>query len=203
MLDHDKMNKMMSDILKTVKVYPVNNAVILDHVNYFGLVEGKQIMFCTHLVRPEMLLLWCRKQKRAKFHLSPEGESYLSKLSEAFHSSPSSYVAEVELFHSKSNQLEMWKKLYEKKLFPYWNPERGPFAFFNSLSACRIALCKIYKINLSISKGVRGKGGDTIREITEELKSDILKAIETKILINEKKYEEDKNDILNIINEFE
>ena len=79
---------------------------VLDYVNYYGLIEAKQIMFCTRRSGQHRLVLWCKSTRSSKYELSEEGKRYEQSLP-IFRNS--SYIADVECISFNNNNLNMWK----------------------------------------------------------------------------------------------
>ncbi|MCX6237410.1 MAG: hypothetical protein NTY07_07620 [Bacteroidia bacterium] len=173
---------------------------ILDYVNYFGLIEKKQIMFCTKSSKnAENIILCCSDIKESKkYELSPEGRKYLQELptfKETY------FVADIEYIQLRKNTIEMWKKLYDEGLFPFWDPEHGPYTYhYKSLK--RIALCRVYKIDYPITKDTIGKG-QVSRNITNpQIVKNIKDSLNSKHpLFNLEEYKNIKENILKIIEE--
>ncbi len=117
---------------------------VLDRVNYFGLVESKQIMFCTSASREQFIYIWCKSNK-AIHALSPTGKIYDNAKINLFNNN-SKYIVEVDCIQLRSNDLKMWIELYNQGLFPFWEPQNGPFKF-NDKTPQKIALCKVYETN--------------------------------------------------------
>lgn len=122
---------------------------ILDRVNYFGLIESKQIMFCTKANRDRYIYIWC-KSSDSTYGLSPAGITFDTEKKNTF-SNISRYIAVVqECIQLSDNKIEMWQELYDNNLFPYWEPLTGPFEF-NDKKLKKIAICNIFEVNLPIT----------------------------------------------------
>jgi len=182
------------------KFQEISKVEVLDKANYFGLIEGKQIMFCTTRKQGEYMVLWCKEEKSSsKYGLSPEGQKFSEH---RVFNDKSSFIGKITYLFIAQNNLDLWTELYEGKLFPFWDPKSGPFKF-NSEHLKRIAICQVFKTNITIDKSDFGSG-ETSRllknpEKIEQLKNDLKKMIS--ILPNQL-FLDRKNKIETIINKY-
>ena len=172
-----------------------SSAEVLDYVNYYGLIRGKQIMFCTDRINAVNLILWCKGVKNSlKYGLSREGKAYLAKLPNFV---SSSYIADVELIALRSNDLKMWERLYIEKLFPFWDPMTGPFDFNKTPN--RIAVCRVYKINLCINEKDISQG-QTHRSVRKKMIISINNALLNKrAILSDASFKKIKSRIYEIV----
>ncbi len=158
--------------------YCVADISTYDHVNYWGLALGRQIMVCTKKKGKNKWFLWYKKGRIPKYKLSPEGKEFLRSMPEPH---GSSYIADVEYLLVPGNKLEFWERLYNEKIFPYWDPVGGPYSFMKNIPPTNqyIAICRVYKINRTIEENdvIRSRAGAKLKE--EKLK-EIKEAIKTK-----------------------
>ncbi len=182
------------------KFEEISKVEALDRANYFGLIEGKQIMFCTGRTRGEYIVLWCNEKKiSSKYSLSTEGQKFSENKVFNYRSS---FIGKMTYLSITKNNLDLWNELYEEKLFPFWNPELGPFAY-NTKKLRSIALCQVFKTQVIIEKQDVGDG-QTSRKLynsvkIEQLKNDLKKMIP--ILPNQL-FLDRKNKIETIINKY-
>lgn len=185
--------------LKDYKLRHVDRVEMLDYVNYYGLIQGKQIMFCSTRVRSTNLFLMCKKDRHSDKHeLSSEGKECLEILPNFKYSQ---YIAEVEIMPLKKNKLEMWKKLHQAKLFAFWDPKEGPCAYNRTLKS--IALCRVYKIPISIAYDDIGDG-QSCRRIINRSKIQQISGATTnrRSILNDLKYNDIYHQIRQIINKY-
>jgi len=177
----------------------ISKVEVLDKANYFGLIEGKQIMFCTARTRGEYIVLWCKVEKSSsKYRLSTEGQKFSEN---KVFNDRSSFIGKMT-YISITNNLNLWNELYEEKLFPFWDPKSGPFTY-NENNLKRIALCQVYKTQVIIEKQDIGLGR-TSRKLNnsvkiEQLTNDLKKRIP--ILPNQL-FLDSQNKIETIINKY-
>jgi len=172
---------------------------VLDKVNYFGLIKGEQIMFCSSRKQSPPLVLWCL-EKQPKHGLSNEGYEYFHK---NHFNGISNFVAQVEYIQLQSSKLQMWEELYKEKLFPFWDPQFGPFEF-NREKLNRIVLCRVYKTDLEINQQdikPAPYNKKTLANYNKMLPiNDILKA--SAPILSIEKYEELENKIKSILKRY-
>lgn len=174
---------------------------ILDLVNYFGLIEKKQIMYCTNrkVSRNDILLFSKNKETYNNYEFSQKGVEYYNDLANV---NESFYVADIECLNLKKNDILMWEKLYDEGLFPYWDPERGPFSF-NKNSLKSIAICRVFKIGNSFKREHLNKGQGHKRIINNEINSQIINNLKSKVaIIRDGEFDEKRERIISIFNEF-
>lgn len=183
----------------------------LEYVNYWALVQGKQIMACKKRIRGgkgeyekrgsiNRLFLWCKSSREPAYKRSAEGYKFSEMLLDF---AGSSYVADVEYLVVPGHNLALWERLYAEGLFPYWDPEGGPLAFFvkgdPSPDSQYIAIYRVYRIDMAIRESdvIRTRPGAVLRN------TDKLNAVRCsrKIPIYER-FEWDKDRIIGIVNEF-
>ncbi len=157
---------------------------------------------------------------------SIEGEEFLREAVTHVNKFPC-YYAETTYVKLTKNSLEMWTKLYNERVFPFWDPEGGPYKLNNNNKGIPkptyIAICKVYGLNTpfvdkdDINKQIRlntpfiGKDDiskkrkrDAIRQITNAHKVDlILNALNNKVQIAETLYQDHSKRILEIVNEYD
>jgi len=171
----------------------------LDKVNYFGLIKGEQIMLCSSRNQSPALVLWCL-EKQPKHGLSNEGYDYFRK---NHYDGVSNFIAQVEYIQLQSNELSMWEELYKEKLFPFWDPQFGPYEF-NREKLKRIALCRVYKTNLPINSQDINPASYSYRTLQNSNKmlpiNDVLKA--SVPILSIEKYEELENRIKSILKKY-
>lgn len=178
----------------------ISKVEVLDKANYFGLIEGKQIMFCTHRSKDEYIVLWCKKEKSSpKYGLSTEGQKFSE--TKVFHYR-SSFIGKITYLSIIKNDLDLWNELYEEKLFPFWDPKLGPFKY-NEEKLYWIALCQVFKTQVIIEKQDIGLGqtSRTLKNSVKigQLKNDLINMIP--ILPNQL-FLDKKNQIETIINKY-
>lgn len=182
------------------KFEEISKVEVFDKANYFGLIEGKQIMFCTARRRGEYIVLWCKEEKSSsKYGLSPEGQKFSENKVFNYRSS---FIGKMTYLSITKNNFDLWNELYEEKLFPFWDPELGSFKY-NANKLKRIALCQVFKTQVIIEKQDIGLGR-TSRKLNnsvkiEQLKNDLKKMIS--ILPNQL-FLDRKNKIETIINKY-
>jgi hypothetical protein len=116
----------------------------------------------------------------------------------------SSHIADVEYLLVPGNKLKFWERLYNEKLFPYWDPAGGPYSFMKNVSpnSQYIAICRVYKIDRTIEENdvIRSRTGAKLKE--EKLK-EIKEAIKTKTpVLSDNGFNRIKAKIKEIIYEF-
>lgn len=182
------------------KFEEISKVEVLDKANYFGLIEGKQIMFCTGRTRGEYIVLWCKEEKSSsKYGLSPEGHKFSEN--EVFNHR-SSFIGKMTYLSITKNNLDLWNELYEENLFPFWHPKLGPFTY-NANNLKRIALCQVFKTQVIIEKQDIGPGR-TSRKLNnsvkiEQLTNDLKKMIP---ILTDQIFLARKNKIETIINKY-
>lgn len=178
-----------------------------EYVNYWGLIEGRQIMFCKTRLNPGgfKLFLWCKKDTESEFELSEEGKSYLHNLQQF---RESHYVADAEYIEFKHNNPKLWTYLYEEKLFPFWDPNGGPYAYFNRdpQASKFIVLYDVYRIKEPIRQEyiIRAFEYDVVKLHVGIYRRvyDVIQS--TKVPINKEahKYDNARKRIIEIVKEF-
>lgn len=171
----------------------------LSPVNYYGLTLSKQIMYCTSLAQSfKHVFLFCTGKPDNNYKLSPEGIQFSRDLPTF---NKSNYIAEYECIQLKDNNIKMWEKLYHEKLFPFWDPQSGPFRFHDNKPK-RIAICKVYNINEAVTKDDvigdqinRGLKPEKVLLIKENLNNKIA-------LLDDKFFLELREKIINIISPY-
>lgn len=197
-------NSEKNDVLNDSNIIIPNNGLrvdILDLVNYFGLIEKKQIMYCTNRKASTNNILLFSKNKETynNYEFSPEGHKYYSNLTNI---NESSYVADIECFNLTRNDILMWEKLYNEGLFPYWDPERGPFSF-NKNSLKSIAICRVFKIDNSFKREHMNKGQGHRTIIDNKINSQIINSLKNKVaVIRDGEFGEKREKIISIFNKF-
>ena len=162
------------------------HVIALNDLNYYGLIMKHQIMFCINysvLAKVNNYILYLMPSRSKKHAASRDGDK-LRQLIPTYVPKYPCYYAEATYIELTKNSLEMWTKLYNEKLFPFWNPEGGPYKFNNDEETGEpkpkfIAICKVYGLNTTvIGKDDINRTPDVIREITNTQKVDrILKAL--------------------------
>lgn len=141
--------------IKAESTHVYSKVEALDRANFFGLTEGKQIMFCTKRTQGSYLTFWCLPDKSSlKHELSLHGQEYISG---KHFENRTSFIGKIEYLKLRKNDLSFWQQLFEERLFPFWDPRRGPFQY-NDPNPKSIALCQVFKINVRIEKTDIGKG---------------------------------------------
>ena len=201
LLASDSLQKIDIDKKKDkYKYYHIEKAEILDYANYFGLIQNKQIMYCTRRQYSFSQILMCKDEKYSrKYKLSAEGEKFVAN--KQFKCS--NYFAQIEIIKTKKLPLKVWQELYDQRCFYFWDPKKGPKEFFNKNSNARLALCRVYKTNVFIEKTDIG-GGQTNRYLKDSSKFEKinLKREEWEPIISEEKYQAERNKILKIISDY-
>jgi len=194
------VRKNLADSKQPDSINDFSKVEVLDKVNYFGLIEGKQIMFCTGRTIGEYIVLWCKEDKSSsKYSLSTEGQKFSEN---KVFNQRSSFIGKMTYLSITKNTLDLWNELYEENLFPFWDPESGPFTY-NENNPKRIALCQVFKSQVVIEKQDVGPGrtSRTLKNSVkiEQLENDLKNM--TLILPNQL-FLDRKNKIETIINKY-
>lgn len=194
------VRKNFADSKQTDSINEFSKVEVLDKANYYGLTEGKQIMFCTARTRGEYIVLWCKDEKSSsKYGLSPEGQKFSEN---KVFNNRSSFIGKMTYLSITKNNLDLWNELYEEKLFPFWHPKSGPYTY-NEKNLKRIALCQVFKTQIIIEKQDIGTG-QTSRKLNnsvkiEQLNNDLQKMIP---ILQNQLFLDRKNKIETIINKY-
>jgi hypothetical protein len=167
----------------------------LDRVNYFGLIDKKQIMFCSNANRDEYIYLFCM-QGEPHYGLSEEGLKY----HEMIYNRPktvSCHIAKVYCVQLLKNNREMWREIYKTGYFPFWDPILGPYDYNNKILK-KIAFCKVYKVDQCLEKA-DAPGFIVHRKLTKARRIDLSKAE----LINGELYNNHLENILWILKKYD
>jgi len=177
-----------------INSFNIKQAEALDWVNYFGIIDKKQIMFCTSANRDKFIFLFCKSSQTQKYGLSDEGVKYQDTVFNR-PKDKSCYIAQVNCIQLKLNDEKMWTEIYKNKLFPFWNPIQGPFKF--NKSPKKIALCKVYKIDDFVDKfDFTGDMTHRVLKIEKEINLIDIKHI------NEDIYNEHSEKIISILQNY-
>jgi len=146
----------------------IKKAIAMDDLNFWGIVDGHQIMCLigTELCKP--VLLWCFKNG-SDYTPSPEGFEYRSciKRTKNFDLHPKVYIASMELIRfDNPGSSDMWTTLYNVELFPFWDPTYGSGAFAKDHDphSTKIAIFRAYEINMPTS-AIELDGAPIVRTI--------------------------------------
>jgi len=197
----DYQNKIINSTQQKYSFYNpsviIDKVEALDIVNYFGLTTGEQIMFCSNRANNVTVYLWCFQNKNQKYELSQEGLNFFH-----INSFPnkSNFIAEIKLIKLAKNDLNMWLDLYREKLFPFWNPEKGPYDF-NKDSLKRIAICRVYKTNQQIIKNDI-QGTLSHRAINNKEKIKQISDIQIEPILSDEEYLNRENRIMQIVRKY-
>lgn len=137
------------------------------------------------------MFLWCKGSRDPKYVLSPEGRNFLQSLPNF---RGSSYIADVEYLTVPGDDLDFWKKLFTERLFPYWDPEGGPFSFMKRATAQYITLYRVHKIDVAIER-------DDLRiyrigaEIKNREKLNAIRQSKRTLVIHDEEFDRIKNRI--------
>jgi len=182
------------------KYHHIEKAEVLDYANYFGLIEEKQIMYCTRRQYSFSQILMCKDDKNSrKYKLSAEGEKFVAD-KQFKHSK---YFAQIEIIKPKKLPLRVWQELYDQRCFYFWDPKKGPKEFFNKNRAANLALCRVYKTKVFIEKSDLG-GGQTNRFLKNPSKFEKinLEKENWEPLISDETYQAERDKILDIISDY-
>jgi len=172
----------------------VEKVEVLDKVNYFGLIEGEQIMYCTDLVNDAVAFLWCLEEKNPIYKHSALGEKYYDM---SRFEGKSNYIAEIECLPIKKRNLDLWKELFNKELFPFWDPKDGPYKYHMPLKY--ITLCRVYETNLSIVENDFGTG-QVHRLLYNPSKIKKIEDLKPKAILSTNNFTSKRDEIIKIVN---
>jgi hypothetical protein len=126
-----------------------------EQVNIVALCQELQTILCSELSSTKYYALVPQRGGSTDFTLSQEGEEYQCLIR-------GGYGIHLELFprifiarlYARSfltnNTVEFWADMKKAGLFRYWDPEKGPYAYYRGKSRKEVQMLRVYKVDYDL-----------------------------------------------------
>lgn len=128
-----------------------------EQVNIIALREGLQTILCSDLTHGTYYALWPMKGDSQKFVLSSEGEDYQSNSRAKYGGKDlplfrKIFAAEVYApSNLRNNTIEFWEDMKSAGLFKYWDPEEGPYKYYEEAAHNEVQMLRVYKVDRDLN----------------------------------------------------
>ncbi len=193
-------------------------------INVNALWSGKQIILCkkrpikTLINGGDWVGLWPTKNGESQmkhrnlpvesgdFALSDAGYDYFQNIYDEY--PKNEYIAKVEYYQIDGTQLLLWQELNDTDEFMLWDIELGPYKYFKSGKRKNfLAIYRVYKIDDEIKESDLRNESNTLpryKKLSEEKSQKIINNLSNaKPVLSDSEFEERKNKILKIIENYQ
>ena len=192
-------------------------------VNVYALWSGKQILLCkkrpvkTLINGEDWVGLWPTKsgesqminrdlpKRSVDFALSDFGYKYFQNINNEY--LKNKYIANVKYYPIDGTQLSLWQDLNDAEEFMLWDIELGPYKYFKSGKRKNfLAMYRVYEIDNEIKESdirIQNNILPRYKKLSEEKSQKFINNISNaKPVLSDSDFEERKNKILNIIENY-